>query len=101
MPAGSFSAAQRYHLLLAAKEAIHNAVRHGKPGTVTLRLSANTGSFVVSIHDDGCGCDAQATAESTRGCANMRLRMETIGGKFLLTSVPGQGTTVVLTTPFS
>ena len=101
MPAGSFSAAQRYHLLLAAKEAIHNAVRHGKPGTVTLRLSATAGLFVVSIHDDGCGCDALATAESTRGCANMRLRMETIGGNFLLTSVPGQGTTVVLTTPFS
>lgn len=101
MPAGSFSAAQRYHLLLAAKEAIHNAVRHGKPGTVTLRLSANAGSFVVSIHDDGCGCDAQATAASPRGCANMRLRMKTIGGNFQLTSVPSQGTTVVLTTPFS
>ena len=101
LPAGSFSAAQRYHLLLAAKEAIHNAVRHGNPSTVTLRLSANSGSFVISIHDDGCGCDAQATAASPRGCANMRLRMETIGGNFLLTSVPGQGTTVVLTTPFS
>ena len=101
MPEGSFSAAQRYHLLLAAKEAIHNAVRHGKPSTVTLSLSANAGSFVVSIHDDGCGCDAQSTAASPRGCANMRLRMETIGGNFLMSSVPNQGMTVVLTTPFS
>ncbi len=101
MPAGFFTATQRYHLLLAAKEAIHNAVRHGNPRMVTLRLGVDAGSFVVSIHDDGGGCDAQLAAASPRGCANMRLRMETIGGSFSLSSVPGQETTVVLTAPFS
>ncbi len=101
MPQGSFSAAQRYHLLLAAKEAIHNAVRHGAPHTVILKLSAEAGQFAAEICDDGSGCDAGAAIVSPRGCSNMRLRMESTGGSFHITSTPGQGTTVTLTTPFS
>lgn len=101
MPPGSFSAAQRYHLLLAAKEAIHNAARHGHPGTVTLKLGVDDGVFTVEIHDDGRGCDPSAAAASPRGCGNMRLRMETIGGRFAMKSVPGSGTRVSLVTPFS
>jgi signal transduction histidine kinase len=101
MPPGSFSAAQRYHLLLAAKEAIHNAVRHGHPDTVSLKLAVGDGRFVVTITDNGCGCDPAAPAASPRGCGNMRLRMETIGGTFHLRSSLGQGTTVILSAPFS
>lgn len=101
MPHGSFSAAQRYHLLLAAKEAVHNAVRHGNPGMVILKLGVAGGRFVVEIRDDGRGCDAAAASTSPRGCGNMRLRMETIGGSFDLTSSAGIGTTVSLSAPFS
>ena len=101
MPPGSFSAAQRYHVLLAAKEAIHNAVRHGHPDTVILKLAVGDGRFIVTITDNGCGCDPAAPAASPRGCGNMRLRMETIGGTFHLRSSLGQGTTVILSAPFS
>jgi signal transduction histidine kinase len=101
MPAGGFTATQRYHLLLAAKEAVHNAARHGRPGTVTLELGVRHGRFVVEIHDDGQGCDATAAAASPRGCGNMRLRMQAVGGSFRITSAPNGGTTVVLAVPFS
>jgi signal transduction histidine kinase len=101
LPHGSLSAAQRYHLLLAAKEAVHNAVRHGHPGTVTLKLGVKGACFLVEIRDDGSGCDAAAAAASPRGCGNMRLRMETIEGSFDLTSSAGIGTTVSLSAPFS
>jgi signal transduction histidine kinase len=101
MPPGYFSAAQRYNLLLAAKETIHNAVKHGDPGTVNLHLGMCDGRFVVTIQDDGCGFDEASAPASTRGCANMRLRMETIGGIFHITSCPGKGTTVTLQAPFT
>jgi len=101
MPAGTFTAAQRYHLLLAAKEAVHNAARHGHPGTVTLTLGVQAGRFVVEIHDDGHGCDPSAAAASPRGCGNMRLRMEVVGGSFAIASAHGRGTTVTLGVPFS
>lgn len=101
MPAGSFTAAQRYHLLLAAKEAVHNAARHGHPGTVTLTLGVQAGRFVVEIHDDGQGCDPAVASASPRGCGNMRLRMEAVGGSFAIASGHGRGTTVTLGVPFS
>jgi signal transduction histidine kinase len=97
---GTFTAAQRYHLLLAAKEAVHNAVRHGHPGTVTLRLGVEDDRFVVAVTDDGRGCEVEAATASPRGCANMRLRMQTIGGNFRITSSHGQGTAVTLHAPF-
>ncbi len=101
LPHGSLSAAQRYHLLLAAKEAVHNAVRHGHPGTVTLKMGVERGRFLVEIRDDGRGCDVAAAAASPRGCGNMRLRMDTIGGSFDLKSTADHGTTVSLKAPFS
>jgi signal transduction histidine kinase len=101
MPAGHFTATQRYHLLLAAKEAVHNAARHGHPGTVTLALGVHGGRFVVEIHDDGRGCDPAAAAASPRGCGNMRLRMEAVGGSFQIVSAPGRGTSVTFAVPFS
>ena len=101
MPAGSFTATQRYHLLLAAKEAVHNAARHGRPGTVTLTLGVQVGRFVVEIHDDGQGCDPAAAAASSRGCSNMRLRMEAVGGSLAIASGHGLGTSVTLSVPFS
>jgi signal transduction histidine kinase len=101
MPGGSFTAAQRYHLLLAAKEAVHNAVRHGHPDTVTLKLAVEDGRFVVTITDNGGGCDPAAATASSRGCGNMRLRMESVGGSFQLSSAPGSGTSVTLSAPFS
>jgi len=101
MPAGNFTATQRYHLLLAAKEAIHNAARHGCPATVTLVLGVHGDRFVVEIHDDGRGCDPVAAAASPRGCGNMRLRMDAVGGNFEITSVRGRGTIVTLAVPFS
>lgn len=101
LPHGSLSAAQRYHLLLAAKEAVHNAVRHGRPGTVTLKMDVSGVQFLVEIRDDGCGCDVSTASVSPRGCGNMRLRMDTIGGSFNLISSAGHGTTISLRAPFS
>jgi signal transduction histidine kinase len=101
MPPGFLTATRRYNLLLAAKEAIHNAVKHGAPGTVTLHLGVDGGRFNVIIHDDGRGFDEAVAAASLCGCANMRLRMETIGGSFRIASSPGHGTTVTLIAPFT
>ena len=101
MPSGALTAAQRYHLLLAAKEAIHNAVRHGHPDTVTLTLGVEDGRFLVTITDNGHGCDPAAATASPRGCGNMRLRMESIKGSFHIISSAGQGTTVTLSAPFN
>lgn len=48
----------RHNVFLSAREAIHNAVRHGRPDTVTLRVAVETDCFAVVSEDDGRGFEA-------------------------------------------
>jgi signal transduction histidine kinase len=96
-----FDSVQRHNLVLATKEAIHNAVRHGVPSELTIRFSADGGVIVIEIEDNGCGFDTSLPAAAHRGTANMIARMAKIGGTFERRSVPGRGTTVILTAPFT
>lgn len=101
VPEITFDSIQRHNLLLATKEAIHNAVQHGSPSEITIRFNAGDGMVVVTIEDNGCGFDTTGPVPTNRGSANMIMRMEKIGGTFTRRSVLGQGTTVILTAPFT
>ncbi|HEY1946536.1 MAG TPA: two-component regulator propeller domain-containing protein [Bryobacteraceae bacterium] len=88
-------------LLLAGREALRNAVRHGHPSRigVTARYEADTLS--VEIDDNGVGFDSQAALEEEGhfGILGMRERIEQTGGSFTLRSNPGNGATIRLTVP--
>ncbi len=99
LPAIPLNSLQRHNLFLAAKEAIHNAVRHGAPSEVTLRIAVRDQQIVVTVQDNGCGFETAAVAP--RGLANLRKRLEQLGGTFTCESQPGHGATVVLTAPFN
>ena len=100
LPPLPLNSIQRHNLFLAAKEAIHNAVRHGNPTEITLRLALRGDQISIAIEDNGCGFDSSELAAAVRGTRNMRERMEKIGGIFTCQSTPGQGTIVTLTAPF-
>ena len=87
---------QRHNLFLAAKEALHNAVRHGKPTEVTLRITLCDLQVRVTVEDNGLGFTHPAALTGGHGSGNMATRMTQIGGTFERRSVPGQGTVVVL-----
>lgn len=99
LPQETFTAAQRYQLLLAAKEAIHNAVRHGKPKTVEIKVEISDDWLRLIIHDDGIGFDPALARTSSRGCGNMRLRMDAIHGSLMIDSHTTTGTTVQFYAP--
>ena len=101
LPPATLDSVQRHNLFSAAKEAIHNAVQHGAPSEVTLRIAPQDGYLVVSIEDNGRGFNDTAPATGPHGSANMRARMEQIGGQFARRSNPGEGTTVTLTLPLA
>jgi len=90
---------QRHNIFLATKEALHNAVRHGKPATVTLRIALESGWLQVTVEDDGVGFEDTPEVLATHGSSNMRSRMSHINGTFERRSSPGQGTTVRLSIP--
>jgi ligand-binding sensor domain-containing protein/two-component sensor histidine kinase len=90
-------------LLLVTREAIRNAVAHGSPSAVDVRLDFEQSGIRLSISDNGCGLEAPSArlaASGHFGILGMRERMEQIGGSLEITSSPGNGASVVAHIPF-
>jgi len=99
MPVVPLSAEVRHNLFLAAKEAIHNAVRHGKAQAISIALKLAPGGFTLAVSDDGIGFQVGASVGSRHGhgLENMRARLAAIGGKCDISSQPQAGTTIQFT----
>ena len=86
-------------LLRIAREAVANAVRHGRARTVGLHLHADEGVW-LRITDDGEGFDLDAPrSNQSFGLTSMRERAESLGGRFNISSAPGAGTTIEVVLP--
>ena len=74
-----------------AQEALSNSVKHSRSSHIEVRLAATDGTLIMTIKDYGEGFDS-STAANGLGLATMRERLRLIGGKLLITSLPGTGT---------
>jgi signal transduction histidine kinase len=97
-PACLIMAEARHHILLSVKEVLHNAVRHGRPAEVLLRLVVENDVFQIFIQDNGCGFDSTQSAPGN-GLENLRVRMRKLDGQCQVHSSPGRGTQVLLSIP--
>jgi signal transduction histidine kinase len=86
-------------VLLVVKEAIHYAIKHAAPGNLSLELTATPDQLVVRLEDDGRGFDPSQVASRGNGLANMRRRIEDLGGTFQLESSTGRGTCMAWSVP--
>jgi signal transduction histidine kinase len=101
LPKYPMSSAQRHDLFLAAKEALHNVVKHAQADEVWLRLKIENGSLALEIQDNGKGLGEHAKAGARgHGLANMQNRLRHVGGTFEPLTRAGLGTLVRLTLPF-
>jgi signal transduction histidine kinase len=90
------SDAARSLLLRNVRECLTNAVRHGEPTTVSVRIRSVNGGTEVAVADDGHGFDVRSAVPAGHlGLRSMRSRMERAGGRFAIDSAGGQGATVV------
>jgi signal transduction histidine kinase len=103
LPQWSIASEIRHNLFLAFKEALNNVVKHSQATEVVITLEVRAGGFVLSVADNGRGFDtvelAGTKTESGRhgrgnGLNNMRRRLEELGGRCMVTSRPGGGTSV-------
>lgn len=101
LPAIDVERTVRHQLLLAVRETVHNAVRHGGPTRVTLRLYCREGRMTIEISDDGRGCDATAALDSGRGIANLTSRLGALGGSYRFASSAGCGATATMNLPIA
>jgi len=70
-------------------EGLANAAKHSYATQVRVTASSASGSLTVTVHDDGIG---GASAEGGTGLRGLADRVEALGGRFSLSSPPGQGT---------
>jgi signal transduction histidine kinase len=90
-------------LYAVAREALGNAVRHGRADDVRVVLRAADGRIRLEITDDGCGFDVRDVRARADGAGlfAMRERLALVDGELEVTSAPGQGTRIVATTPLA
>ncbi|MEW9534555.1 sensor histidine kinase [Microbispora sp. NPDC049125] len=85
---------------LIIREAARNALSHGGPTTVLIRVDIAPHELRASVADDGCGFDPHVRPKSDGvGLSSMRERAELMGGAVVLTSQPLGGTQVELSVP--
>lgn len=84
----------RHGVFLAFKESLNNAVRHSGGTEVRVTMRAEDGHLGIVVEDNGRGFEAGIGQPGSDGLANMRQRMEKLGGRCDITSQPGRGTTV-------
>lgn len=89
----------RHHLLMVVNEAVHNVMKHSRAREARLFLGTQGTSLVVRVEDDGCGFDPDNVPPGRNGLANLRRRMEAVGGKCTIDSAAGQGTRVCFELP--
>jgi signal transduction histidine kinase len=84
-----------------ARESVANALRHGAPSTIDIRVGLAADQLVMHVEDDGKGFDpAQAEKEGqAMGLFQMRERIALLNGKVEIVSGPRQGTTVRVRVP--
>ena len=95
-------AAVEFHLFRIAQEALANAVKHSRASVITIELEYGAESFRLTVRDNGCGFDLQATEKipgSHFGLMGMRERAAKMGGELNLQTAPQKGCCLSVTVP--
>ena len=87
------------HLYHIAREAVNNAIKHGKPGHVVIGLSVENGEGTLSVQDDGEGISGIPANHAGMGLNIMSYRANMIGGSLEVARNFTGGTTVVCLFP--
>jgi two-component system, NarL family, sensor kinase len=82
-----------------AQEALTNAVRHARPGSVLTELDLSPERVRLVVQDDGPGFEPRAIPTGRYGLIGLNERVRLLGGALQLESSPGEGTRVQVDVP--
>lgn len=97
--AGRLPARTVVQLVNVVREAVSNALRHGRPAEVTVTLRPAEAGLRLEITDNGAGFELADVNGGGYGLRTMRERAAELGGQLNVRSAPGTGTTVRLDFP--
>lgn len=85
-------------LIRVIQECLNNAIKHAAPSKIEVYFQQTSTKLLIQISDDGKGFDTSLKSDGS-GMYNLNKRMETIGGKFSVTSILQKGTEIKLFLP--
>ena len=92
-------------LFRVAQQALANVVDHAKAAHVLVAITCTEAGVLLRVSDDGLGFDpdhVQVIGDVAHfGLIAMRERVEALGGRFQVTTAPGQGTVVEARLPLT
>lgn len=95
---GRLDSQSETHVFRIAQEALTNIARHAKSTRVIVRLKRESEVGILRVSDDGVGFSPH-TLTHQFGLTGMQARARSLRGNLQITSIPGQGTDLVLTFP--
>jgi two-component system, NarL family, sensor histidine kinase LiaS len=85
-------------LYRVAQEALANIAKHSEARSVSVRLEQDLGIITLEISDDGKGFKSNKVQKGV-GLRSMQERLEAIGGRLDIQSIPNKGTLVSASVP--
>lgn len=78
----------------SVQEALHNAAKHSRAESFSVRLLSGGAKVVLEIADDGVGFSPRAAQQRGFGLTGMRERAVALGGSMKIRSESGKGTRI-------
>lgn len=85
-------------IVMLVQETLSNSLRHSEADLVEIELTDDDHDVVLTVSDNGVGFE-QAEVSTGLGLANMRSRVERLGGVMTIDSGVGKGTTIEVRLP--
>jgi len=87
------------HLYRIAQEAVNNAIKHSRAGTILVELKSDHNRIELKISDDGIGIPVSRNPVGGMGLHIMKYRAQAIGGILNIEPAPRHGTIVSCSAP--
>jgi signal transduction histidine kinase len=101
LPEAPLTSEVRHNLYLAVREALNNVLKHAQATEVWLRIQWQNEALRIALEDNGCGVNSSSAGVAGDGLANLRRRLEKIGGHFEFESQAGAGSTCRIWLPLA
>jgi signal transduction histidine kinase len=93
-----FSALQGVNVYRVLQEAVNNAIKYAQATEISVDLKTGENNIEISVKDNGIGFSKEKIVPGN-GLINMEKRTEEIGGKLMIHSEEGFGTTIQIICP--
>ncbi|MGY0693520.1 sensor histidine kinase [Virgibacillus sp. FSP13] len=94
---------QKYEIAIfrLVQEAVQNATKHAEATLIKVKVEMNKKHVIVVIKDNGKGFDTSMKRDKSFGLIGMRERVEMLEGTMTIDSVIGNGTTILISVPYT